>query len=233
MPSPYIYSAQPLRLSEKISGLIYLPLHMFVLPIFMGIFAQVSPGTLTGIQSDAVYFLCGVVFVIVFFGRFLRSGFDIFLDNKLRSLMSISSTYLLNLILTYGSMFIGMFFFGDFQVPAELDPTMISKSGILVLAGLGVFAASFVDEVLFRGVVFGILRPKSKVLAYIASILLFTVYHTWQIWVVAPNINIMVYTLQLIPMGYTLALCYERSGSIWAPIFFQMIFNSMSFSSYL
>ena len=233
MPKPYIRSTQPLRLSEKVAGLIYLPLHMFVLPIFMGIFSQVSPGTLTDIQRDAAYFLCGVIFIIAFFGKFLRSGFDVFLDNKLRSMMSISSTYLLNILLTYGSLYIAMFFFGDFKVPEELNPAMMSKSGILVLAGVGVFAASFVDEVLFRGVVFGILRPKNRVFAYVVSILLFTIYHTWQIWIIMPDTNMLVYTLQFIPIGFTLALCYERSGSIWAPIFFQMIMNAMAFSSYL
>jgi CAAX amino terminal protease family. len=233
MPTPYISSTQPLRLSEKIAGLIYLPLHIFVLPIFMGIFSQVSPGTLTDIQREAAYFLCGVIFVIVFFRDFLRRGFDVFMDNKLRSLMSITSTYFINIILTYGSLSVAMIFFGDFQIPEELNPALMSKSGILVLAGLGIFAASLVDEVIFRGVVFGVLRSKNRVLAYVVSILLFTVYHTWQIWVIMPDMSVLIYTMQFIPLGYTLVLCYERSGSIWAPVFSQMIMNALAFSSYL
>ena len=43
-----------------------------------------------------------------------------------------------------------------------------------------VFLAPFIEEVLFRGYVFGSLRDHSRVVAYVVSCVLFAFLHVWQ-----------------------------------------------------
>jgi len=83
--------------------------------------------------------------------------------------------------------------------------------GVCILAPVG-------EEFLFRGYIYPILKKYSD--PYFAAILsgvLFGVVHN-HVWVVVP----------LSIFGIILALAYESSGSIWAPIFGHAIFNSLT-----
>lgn len=92
---------------------------------------------------------------------------------------------------------------------------------------VSVIMAPIVEEVLFRGVVFGTIRTKNRILAYVVSVLLFAVYHLWSSVVLYQDWTILVYLIQYIPPGLVLAWSYERSGSIWSSIMLHMIINSL------
>jgi len=98
-----------------------------------------------------------------------------------------------------------------------------------MLKAVAVFLAPIAEEVLFRGVVFGSLRKRSRTLAYIASIVLFSLYHVWQFAVRSGEPMYLLAALQYIPISYVLVWGYERSCSIWTTIFFHMGYNAFSF----
>ena len=83
-----------------------------------------------------------------------------------------------------------------------------------------------VEELMFRGGIFGLLRRRSRVLAYAGSILLFAVYHTWQYALTDPR-N-WLYLLQYLPASFALCRCYEKTESIWTPILFHVLNNGVS-----
>ena len=86
------------------------------------------------------------------------------------------------------------------------------------------------SETLFRGVAFGSLRPRSRVLAYAVSMVLFSVYHIWQYAFLGVDARFLLYLLQYVPMSVALGWCYARSGSIWVCIFAHMGYNALAFS---
>lgn len=84
------------------------------------------------------------------------------------------------------------------------------------------------EEILYRGLLFGGLRNKHRVLAYLVSILVFSAIH------VVPYIGeytMVEFALTLVvylPAGLILAMSYEYSDSIFAPIFIHTIINALS-----
>ena len=56
----------------------------------------------------------------------------------------------------------------------------IANDNPRALMGLIVFVAPIVEEVLFRGVLFGSIRPKNRIIAYAVSMCLFSFYHIWK-----------------------------------------------------
>ena len=93
-----------------------------------------------------------------------------------------------------------------------------------------VFMAPIVEEVLFRGLVFGALQRRSRALAWVVSVLAFSLYHVWQDVVEAQSAAMLLYALLYIPASMSFNWCYERSGSIWAPIVYHMLSNAISMS---
>lgn len=214
---------------QKIAGLVYLPFHMFVIPIFLGMAAVWLPGGLDEVTATVIYYAVGFTFCLVFMWKYLRNAFDIMLDNKAASIAAIIFGYISCLLLSYLAAGVLFMIIGDqLSNPnneAILDLASESPRAVL---GLAVFLAPVVEEVLFRGVIFGSLRTKHRTAAFIVSIGLFAFYHIWQLALASMDWTLLVYMLQYIPAGYALAWTYEKTDSIWAPIFLHMLINGVS-----
>lgn len=91
--------------------------------------------------------------------------------------------------------------------------TWTSLVAMLLLVGVLV---PFIEEIIFRGLVFGWLRKHLPFAAAApAAALLFAVAH--QVWVLVPVLAFM---------GLVLAAVTERSGSLWPAIILHGVFNS-------
>ena len=91
-----------------------------------------------------------------------------------------------------------------------------------------IFLAPFVEEVLFRGLVFGNLKSKSRVVAYLLSCLLFALLHVWQFAIVNQDITYFLLMVQYLVPGVVLAWAYEHSGTLWASIGIHAAANALS-----
>ena len=89
-----------------------------------------------------------------------------------------------------------------------------------------VVMAPIAEELMFRGAVFGGLRPYGRTLAYAVSMLLFSVYHVWGYALQDPVY--WIYLLQYLPVSWLLCRCYERCDSIWGSILFHALVNAVS-----
>ena len=107
---------------------------------------------------------------------------------------------------------------------------MLAMSG-LALAEEGEWAveaelaaeAPLAEEALFRGVVFGTLRKRSRAAAYLVSIVLFAVHSTWQIAVANPEVSPLFLAALTLPNGVAAAFCYERTNNIWVPALYRAL----------
>lgn len=98
---------------------------------------------------------------------------------------------------------------------------------LLILAAL----APAVEETLFRGYVFGLLRPRSRGAAYAASALLFALPHVWQY--AAGNPAYLLLAAQYIVPGLVLAWAYERGGSLWSSVLLHSAVNALAAGAFL
>jgi len=210
-------------------GWIYLPLHIFVLPLLMGALAGFSAVNVSETDANLIYYVIGLIFVVTVMLPFLRTGFDILLDRPGRCLFSIvvglALTYLLSNLASLLLLALGVL--GEDPNTAEIMD--LSRFEYGKVKAIAIFLAPLVEEVLFRGVVFGTLRTRSRAAAYILSVLIFALYHVWQPALLTGDARVLLYIVQYIPVSVALARVYERSGSIWPPILFHMGFNAVSF----
>ncbi len=105
-----------------------------------------------------------------------------------------------------------------FTLPPEMTGAAdYSDPATVVMYMTVALAPAFAEEFLFRGVVFGNLRPYGRTQAVLISALAFSLMHQ--------NPAQLLYTFVC---GVMLALMYEWTGSIWCSIIFHMFNNELS-----
>ena len=225
-----VYRANSLTRQERILGLIYLPVHIFVLPFLISLYAVFSPDPMGEAEINLVYYVIGMIFVLFFMRRFLRSGFDVLTDNLGRCALSLAMAAAAYFALSYLSGAIILMLGDQVSNPNNDAVTEIASQSFGTMKAISVYFAPIVEECLFRGVIFGFLRKKSRVLTYAVSIVVFGLYHVWQYVLVYGDFTMLLYALQYIPASVALCLAYDRSGSIWTGIFMHMGINALAFA---
>jgi membrane protease YdiL (CAAX protease family) len=221
-----------MRKSERIVGLVWLGVHAALLPwlivyVYTNVLRHMNV-TMTNASINLVYYAINFAFVMIFMFRFLRTSFSNLLDNPLGALKAIVLAYLFNYAaLTLVSLLLGFVFNNTVNPNSQevVHQTKLDPNSIIVVA---VLLVPIVEETLFRGALFGTIRTKSRLLAYVVSTILFSVYHLWQYFLPGFDWRLLLYMLQYIPASLALAWCYEKSGSIWAPIVLHAAINFIS-----
>jgi hypothetical protein len=110
----------------------------------------------------------------------------------------------------------------DSAISAQIDNAPHMTALIVILL------APFVEEVLFRGLVFGNLKYKSRPLAYVVSCLLFALLHVWQFAVGNHDVTYFLQMLQYLVPGVVLAWAYDHSGTLWTSVGIHAAANALS-----
>ena len=136
-------------------------------------------------------------------------------------------------LMTPGEQIAGTVFFMIYLLvlPFAADPLFRLAGNLLGISfsrTLESVVTPFVEEVLFRGLVFGNLRSKRRVGAYAASCLLFALLHVWQFAVTGRDGAGFLLMLQYLVPGLVLAWVYERSGTLWTAIALHAGVNVLS-----
>jgi len=214
---------------QRIAGYIYLPFHIIILPLFAAMLMTYMPGGLDDTTVNLLYYGMGFAFCLIVMWKYLRNALDVLLDNLATNIAALFFGGVSYFLLSYLASGVLFAILGDQTSSLNNDAvsTLANESPRAVIA-LAVFIAPIVEEVLFRGVVFGSLAPKHRRLAFIVSIGLFAFYNVWQLALTSMDWTMFVYMIMSIPMGYALAWVYEKTSSIWAPIFLHMLINIIS-----
>jgi len=220
---------------EKALGGILLAGYLVVFPIAASrVFdtAEFLSGiTIGGAQRDAIYYYVLFALTLAVFWRLWKRDADALFAHIGRSLGTLG----LGLVAFYGlnelcarllSLLPGQ--------PVNLNDAAVSArlgaspgSTILIV----VFLAPVVEETLFRGYVFGILREHSRAGAYAASCLLWAMAHVWQY--VSGDWTYLLTAAQYIVPGLVMAWTYERAGSLWGSVLLHGAVNALAVWSVL
>jgi len=210
---------------ETVSGIFFLFAQILVIPFAVVLFCDLSGITLSVPLQNVICFGLNFICAAVLFFRFwLRSLADM-RGKSLRILRSAAtyfgfyyiSTLLVNiLILTMAPEFSNA---NDAAISA-----MTSQSQLLMGISV-VLLVPPVEEILYRGVVFGGLYSRHPILAYGISILAFAAVHVIGYIGSVPPLWLLFSLLQYIPAGFCLARAYVETGSIFTPILIHAIIN--------
>lgn len=217
---------------ERIAGTIFLLVYLLVMPLLASrAFGVVE--TLLGTSFDAyrrnilTYYVLFVITLLIFH-NFLAHTTSRFFD----TLGPSFNAFAVALIAFYGAN--ELFYrvcrlilrdgtnLNDVTIAAQVEAVPRLTVPIIV------FFAPFIEEVLFRGLVFGCLKEKSRAAAYAISCALFALVHVWSLarggWSPAELLLLVKY---LVP-GITFAWAYDRSGTLWPSILVHMSVNALA-----
>ena len=101
---------------------------------------------------------------------------------------------------------------------------LLQQSPVLITVGTTLLAP-IAEELLYRGVIFGSLHNRSRILAYAVSATLFSLVHI--LGFSQDPVFFIVSFVNYRPAGVCLAWAYERSGSILAPLLMHIAINQI------
>ena len=217
---------------EQIAGTVFFVIYLLVLPFTAGPMFRLA-GDLLGIRIDpgfqnALYYYILFAVTIVIFHGFLGRTSRQLADN----LGVACKTLVAGLIALYGLNEL------VYRLTRLVSATQTNLNDVSISAQIAdaphmtvlivVFLAPFVEETLFRGLVFGNLRSKSRTVAYLTSCLLFALLHVWQFAVVSRDLTYFLLMIQYLVPGLVLAWVYDHSGTLWTSIGLHAAANALS-----
>lgn len=217
---------------EKIAGALLFLLYIIIMPMVAdGLFALLGGAfstTLSAYTCSLIYYLFFFIFSIIVFHRYLGNTSESMVSNVGHNLQLMLTALVLfygmnqvfyELMELFGKSYSNLthdLLFSQVDAPSPL--------GWLIV----VLIAPFVEEVLFRGWVFGLLKGKNHFLAYAVSICLYALMTAWAFCynaVVFQDFSYFLPLLQVAISGWVLAWAYDKSGTLWVPIVAHALIN--------
>lgn len=217
---------------ERTGGTVFFVFYLLLLPLAAGP-ARSLAGELLGRRVSeelygAAYYYGLFAVTAILFHRLLAASTRRFLDDPALTLKTAG----MGIVAHYG---LG-------ELAARLGKLLADRSANLndavISARTGsaphmtllivLFLAPFVEETLFRGLVFGGLRERSRPLAYAASCALFALAHVWQFAIAGRDPAYFLLMVQYLIPGLVLAWAYDHAGTLWASIGLHAGVNALS-----
>lgn len=225
-------SAAYMSAGEQIAGTVLFVIYLLVLPFVTTPLFRLIGGLLgvtisTGLQNILYYYILFAATVIIFHG-FLGRTSRHFAENlggacKFMAIGLVALYGLNELVYRLTRLVVSnQTNLNDTTISAQIEDA--PHMTLLIV----IFLAPFVEEVLFRGLVFGGLRGKSVLLAYAVSCALFALVHVWQFVVQSRDLTYFLLMVQYLVPGLVLAWTYEHSGTLWTAIALHAAANALS-----
>ena len=90
-----------------------------------------------------------------------------------------------------------------------------------------VFLIPFIEEITYRGLIFSGLHQKNPTIAYLVSILGFSMLHVVGYWESQSMFDAFLTLIPYLPATLILTVAYEKSGSILAPVLIHTAVNAI------
>ena len=209
-------------------GLRYFLFQSLFLGSFLTLAASLLGIALTPLALNLLFFAVNFVALLGICHSFLRNTISYGLQNLKECLIIVGITLLAH----YGiSAVLGM-------VIAAIDPgfanandnsiVQIGQENYPLMVIGTVLLVPMAEEVMHRGVIFGMFYPRNRVLAYAISMAVFALVHvSGYIGSVEP-LTLLLCFVQYLPAGFLLAHAYERSGSLLTPILIHTVINAIA-----
>ena len=218
--------------TERLAGTIFFVVYLLVMPLLaqrlFSLFALLLDTQIGAELQNALYYYLLFAVTLIIFHRYIGHTTSRLLDNLDRAAV----TLFLGLLIFYGANeLLYRVFHVFFHSRANLNDVTIAaqvNAAPRTTALIVIFLAPFVEEILFRGLVFGCLREKSAVVGYAVSALLFAFLHVWTFALSSWDASYFALMLQYLAPGLVFAWAYDRSGTLWTSILLHAIVNALA-----
>lgn len=220
---------------ELIGGGVLFLVYLLVMPLLLEkirtVISVLLDRSISAATANTVYYYVMTIVTAALFHKFLgKTGSRFFGD-----LNHCCITAGMALVLFYGAnelfcrictrFIMPVSNLNDVTIVAQIDN--IPRNTMLIV----ILLAPFVEEVLFRGLLFGWLAEKSGAVAYVVSAALYAFGCLWQVIAGgADTASLLVLAQYMIP-GLIFAWAYGRSGSVWTAVIVHAAVNMLAFVS--
>jgi membrane protease YdiL (CAAX protease family) len=216
---------------EIIWGIRYLLFQLVFLGAVLSFLLNMLGLRADGLMLDTVFFAVNLGAVVWFFRSYLCKSMKYGICHWTTLLLSAALGFVVYNALT-GSLDALIYWLKpEFFNVNDAGFAEYSRSHFLLTAFGAVILVPLAEETLYRGLFFGMLQPKNRLLAYVLSTLLFAFIHVMGYIDSYPASVLLLCFLQYIPAGITLAGAYEYSGSILAPVLIHTAVNAIAIFS--
>lgn len=217
-----------MRRYEIIGGIVFFLVYQFLMGYILSFLLGLFGFPTDEVTINAAYYVTNFVITVFLFRRFLSYSLPIAADHFLRFLKAVALGFVLYEGFQVLTVMLATFIFPEFVTPNDDTVRAIAGINYNVMWVGAVLLAPVVEETLIRGLIFGNVRRKNRIIAYILTAIVFAAMHVLPyvltMDVLSIFLNLLVYGLP------SVALCaaYEMSGTIWAPIALHMIINAIA-----
>lgn len=218
--------------TERVAGTIFFIVYLLVLPLLanklFGIVEVLLDTKISDSLANIIYYYVLFAIVLLLFHSFLAHTTSRFLGGVSRAM----TTFCMGLLVFYGAnelfyrvanvLFNSRTNLNDMTIAASINAAPRLTALIIV------FLAPFVEEVLFRGLVFGCLKEKSRVVAYVISCVLFAFMHVWTFALSSWDWSYLILMLQYLVPGLVFAWAFDHSGTLWTSILLHATVNALA-----
>ena len=213
---------------ETRNGLIYMIVSLVALPWLL----QEGNGLLANpLSSGKINFIYYCINFLVMMGicrHFLRSSFTHSLKNFFNVIWYAILGYLGSQALGEILGIITLMVYPDFSNVNDQTISSMLREDSMLIALATVFLVPPVEELFFRGLIFRGLWNKSRIGAYLASMILFSLLHVANYIGAYSPLHLLMCFLQYLPASFCLAWCYCQTGTIITPMVMHGLTNAMS-----
>lgn len=214
--------------SEFWSAMALMVLHCFLLPRLLLVVDALAGWGLSGARFNLVYYCMSFALVLALLGKYLLRSWRNFAENPVGCIVPFLTAWGFCLALNFAVNLLMLMLAPTGTNPNQATVDALAEQDRRTMLALAVLLAPVVEEAIFRGGIFCTLRRRSRIAAYVVTILVFGLYHIASYIVASGNLRMLIYIIQYIPGGFALCWSYDKSGSIWTAIFFHMSYNLAS-----
>ena len=218
----------PVELSQReISwGIHYLLLQLLIIgPLLANVLKQFFPKL--PLNTELTYNLINIIAVFIIYHRYIGKCIR----------HSISQPVKLILITVLGLLVYLLVIPVLEDLVIKLSPTIENfntneiennmKTNPIATVFGAVFLVPLAEEITYRGLIFGALRQKNRLVAYLVSVLAFSMIHVIGYMKLQSWTNSLLILLTYIPAALILTIAYDRSGGILAPTLIHTVVNAI------
>lgn len=215
---------------ERLWGWIYLALQLLILPSLLYLCNIFFNFQLSDTEINFLFFALNFTCVTVIFHRFILENGKKALSSPLKVITTAISGYVVYTLLSYLLSTLIVSLYPEFyNVNDDYISGLVTNDFNLMIVGT-VLLVPITEEVLYRGLIFSGLYNRSRVLAYIVSILAFAALHVINYIGAYSPLHLLLCFLEYLPAGFCLAWAYAKTDSIWTPILMHTLVNFIAVS---
>ena len=213
---------------ETWNGLIYMIVSLAFLPWLLQKGNGFLANPLSAGKLNFIYYCINFLVMLGICRHFLRSSFTYSLRNLFGVIWYAILGYLGSQALGEILAYVTRLVYPNFSnINDQNISAMLREDSRLIILGT-VVLVPLVEELFFRGLIFRNLWNKSRIAAYLVSMILFSLHHVAGYIGSYSPVHLLLCCLQYLPAGFCLCWCYCQTGTIITPMVMHSLTNAMS-----